>query len=91
MIGKPTMNQIIRGAYDVIVRTLERFGRSRTAEAAAGMAFFGLFSLFPLILVMVSMGSSILNRPQAQDQVFELLMEAFPFSVDIVEEDLKAE
>jgi len=79
----------VQGALKVIIRTLERFGRTRTPEAAAGIAFFGLFSLFPLLLIMVSMGSSILDRPQAQDQVLDLLMEAFPFSLDIVEENIQ--
>jgi membrane protein len=74
---------------EVIRRTFERFGRSRTPEAAAGMAFYSLFSLFPLMLVMVSMGSSILHRPHAQEQVLDLLMQAFPFSVDIVEENVQ--
>jgi membrane protein len=74
---------------EVIQRTIERFGRSRTPDAAAGMAFYGLFSLFPLMLVMVSMGSSILHRPHAQEQVLDLIMQAFPFAVDIVEENVQ--
>ncbi|MCJ7703607.1 MAG: YihY/virulence factor BrkB family protein [Anaerolineales bacterium] len=73
----------------VLRRTIHRFGRERTAEAAAGIAFFGLFSLFPLLLILVGMGSSILHLPQAQDQVLHTLMEAFPFSVDIVEENVQ--
>jgi membrane protein len=73
----------------VVKRTLERFGRARTPEAAAAMAFFGLFSLFPLLLVLVSMGGSMLNEPQAQDHVLEILMEAFPFSVNIVKENIQ--
>jgi len=83
-----TRNKFLFG-FEVLKRTVERFGRTRTPEAAAGMSFFGLFSLFPLLLVMVSMGSYILNRPQAQEQVLDLLMEAFPFSVDIVEENIQ--
>jgi membrane protein len=79
----------VQGVLKVIIRTLERFGRTRTPEAAAGIAFYGLFSLFPLLLIMVSMGSSILDHPQAQDQVLDLLMEAFPISVDLVEENIQ--
>ena len=83
-----TREKVLLG-FVVLKRTVERFSRTRTPEAAAGMAFFGLFSLFPLLLVMVSMGRSILHRPQAQEQVLDLLMEAFPFSVDIVEENIQ--
>jgi membrane protein len=84
-----SVNEQTRGAFDILKRTIERFGRVRTPEAAAGMAFFGLFSLFPLLLVLVSMGGSFLNSPQAQDQVLDILMEVFPFSVDIVEENVQ--
>jgi len=73
----------------VIKRTIERFGRVRTPEAAAAMAFFGLFSLFPSLLILVSMGGSLLHEPQAQDKVLDILMEAFPFSVNIVEENIQ--
>jgi membrane protein len=79
----------IRVVFTVIFRTIKRFGRSRTAEAAAGIAFFGLFSMFPLLLILVGMGSSILHSPQAQEQVLHTLMEALPFSVDIVEENVQ--
>jgi membrane protein len=79
----------LQKALEVVTRSSERFGRTRTPEAAAGIAFFGLFSLFPLLLIMVSMGSSILHRPQAQDQILDLLMGAFPFSLDIVEENIQ--
>jgi len=75
--------------WKILQRTLARFGRERAAEAAASMAFYGLFSLFPLLLVLVATGSSILHHPQAQEQVLEILMEAFPFSVQIIEENVQ--
>jgi membrane protein len=83
------INGKTRWAVDIIKRTIERVGRERTAEAAAGIAFFGVFSLFPMLLILVSIGSSVLHRPQAQEQVLSVLMEAFPFSVDIIEENVQ--
>jgi membrane protein len=79
----------VRTAVKVIYHAIQRFGHSRTAEAAAGIAFFGLFSMFPLLLIMVGMGSSILHHPQAQEFVLETLMDALPFSVDIVEDNVQ--
>jgi membrane protein len=84
-----TAYQRIRMVITVVYHTIQRFGRSRTAEAAAGIAFFGLFSMFPLLLILVGMGSSILHSPQAQEQVLHTLMDALPFSVDIVEENVQ--
>jgi membrane protein len=73
----------------VVKRTIERFGKLRSPESAAGIAFFGFFSLFPLLLVLVSMGGSILHSPEAQNQVLDIIMRAFPFSVGIVEENIQ--
>lgn len=86
------MNQAFQRArliFIVITRTVQRFGSSRTAEAAAGIAFFCLFSLFPLLLILVGMGGSILHEPQAQEHVLHSLMEVFPFSVEIIEENVQ--
>ena len=74
--------------FKIIQRTIVRFGQQRVPEAAASIAFFGLFSLFPLMLVLVATGSTILNEPQAQNKVLEILMNAFPFSVKIVEDNI---
>lgn len=81
--------QKVRTAVIVVYHAIQHFGRSRTAESAAGIAFFGLFSMFPLLLILVGMGSSILHQPQAQDYVLRTLMDALPFSVEIVEENVQ--
>jgi len=83
------INANTRSTFDIIKRTIDRFSRERSAEAAAGIAFFGLFSLFPMLLLLVSMGSSLLHSPEAQDQVLDVIMQAFPFSLDIVEENVQ--
>ena len=79
----------IRMLYRIGQHTVQRFLAERTPEAAAGMAYFGLFSLFPLMLVLVAMGGSILDSPQAQVQVLDMIMDFFPFSVEIVEENIQ--
>jgi membrane protein len=79
----------IRTLYHIGQHTIQRFLAERTPEAAAGMAYFGLFSLFPLMLVLVAMGSSILDSSQAQEQILNMIMDVFPFSVGIVEENIQ--
>ncbi len=83
------VDQRTRGVLGILRSTVERFGEERGSEAAAGMTFYSLFSLFPLLLVLVATGSQVLNSPQAQEQVLDLLMRAFPFSVEIVEENIQ--
>jgi len=82
-------NELTCGYLDVICGTFLCFGQERAAEAAASMAFFGLFSLFPMLLVLVAVGSMLLESSQAQEQVLDILMQAFPFSVEIVEENIQ--
>jgi len=54
--------EILRIAH----RTFDRFGEQRAAEAAAGMAFYGFFSMFPLLLILVTYGGVLLESAEAQ-------------------------
>ena len=82
------INEFLRDVGEVIGHTFLRFGQERSAESAASIAFFGLFSLFPMLLVLVAMGSSVLESTQAQEQVLNILMQAFPISENVVEENI---
>ncbi len=67
---------------------LERFGEQRAAEAAAGMAFYGFFSMFPLLLILVTFGGSFLESAQAQEQVLDFLVGIFPISGEVIEKNI---
>lgn len=67
------------GAFDVLREALQRFVQERGPEAAAGTAFFTIFSLFPLLLVLVAIGSSlVLGRQQVLNQIIQLVRLTFP-------------
>ncbi|MEN8172228.1 MAG: YihY/virulence factor BrkB family protein [Chloroflexota bacterium] len=61
----------------------------RATESAAGIAFYSFFSLFPLLLIMVSFGGSFLESSQAQSEVLDFLLRIFPFSGDVIEGNIK--
>ncbi|MEA2008716.1 MAG: YihY/virulence factor BrkB family protein, partial [Chloroflexota bacterium] len=67
----------------------KRLGEERGTEAAASMAFYGFFSLFPLLLVLVVVGSSILKIPRAEAEVLEFLVSMFPFSGELVAKNIE--
>ena len=69
----------------VVHEAIRGFTRVRGAEAAASMAYYALFSLFPLLLILVVVGTSLLERDQAFEEVIRLVGEAIPVSVDILE------
>lgn len=67
------------GAFNVLREALERFVQERGPEAAAGTAFFTVFSLFPLLLVVVAIGSSlVLGRQQVLNRIIQLVRLTFP-------------
>jgi len=57
---------------------LKRFGQEHAPEAAASMAFYTLFSLFPVILIVVAANSFILESLQVQEQILETILKFFP-------------
>jgi membrane protein len=74
---------------EIIRDSIERFGEARGSEAAAGMAYYTLFSLFPLLLALVAAGSFFLDRQSVYQQVVNLVSNAFPISQSLIEENLK--
>jgi membrane protein len=67
------------GTFDILREALRRFIQERGPEAAAGTAFFTVFSLFPLLLVLVAIGSSlVLGRQQVLNQIIQFVRLTFP-------------
>lgn len=67
------------GTFDILREAIRRFIQERGAEAAAGTAFFTVFSLFPLLLVLVAIGSSlVLGRQQVLNQIIQFVRLTFP-------------
>ncbi len=56
------INQATGNSIDIIQRTAERINEERASEAAASMAYYGFFSLFPLLLVAVVVVSTVLEN-----------------------------
>lgn len=74
--------------FKIVRHAIERMGDERVPEVSAGLAFYGFFSLFPLMLILVAFGGRLLESPEAQDQVLSLLIRIFPFSGEIVENNI---
>ena len=82
-------NRLSGGVLGVVKGSIESFGEARGSEAAAGMAYYALFSLFPLLLALVAAGSYLLDRQQVFQQVVDLVSNAFPISQNLIEENLR--
>ncbi|MBS1248796.1 MAG: hypothetical protein MAG431_00358 [Chloroflexi bacterium] len=75
--------------FRIIWYAIKRLGEERGAGAAASIAFYSFFSLFPLLLVLVAVGSSLLKIPRAEAEILEFLVSIFPFSGQLVARNLE--
>jgi membrane protein len=82
-------NDLSGGILGIIRDAIESFGDARGSEAAASMAYYTLFSLFPLLLALVAAGSYFLDQQQVFQQVVDLIAEAFPISQSLIEENIQ--
>lgn len=63
----------------VPVAIVKRYGESDVGNLAATLAYYGFFSLFPLLLVLSSIGGYVLqDQPDLQRQVLNSALAQFP-------------
>ena len=83
------MSKLLSRPFQIARYAFKRLDEERGAESAASMAYYGFFSLFPLLLVLVAVGSSFLKIPRAQAEALEFLVSLFPFSGELIAENIK--
>lgn len=77
------------GIASTVWRAARSFTEARGAEAAAGLAYYTLFSLFPLLLALVALGSLFFDSQQAFQEAVKLVTDAFPVSRSLIESNLR--
>lgn len=77
-------NHLSGGVLGILIYTLQSFNQTRAVEAAASIAYYALFSLFPLLIFLVAIGSSIFESRQIQQQVLASVAETLPASQELV-------
>jgi membrane protein len=83
-------NQLIGGRLDIVRGTMESFERLRGSQAAAGMAYYVFFSLFPLLLVFVSVGSYFLERGIVYEEIISFVNRAIPVGYTLIDQNLQS-
>ena len=82
-------NRLSLGTLDIIRITIKNFSLSRGAEAAASLSYYAIFSLFPLLLVMVSVAGFLINSEQAYQAVLDAIGSILPSAVDLIERNMQ--
>jgi YihY family inner membrane protein len=73
------------------VATLKKFGEDRAGHLAALIAYYGFFSLFPLMLVLVTvLGLTLAGNSELQHRIVDSALAQFPIIGDQIRQNLHA-
>ncbi len=78
------VNRFTFGTLEMLLFAINRFTVERGAEGAASTAFFTVFAIFPLLIVIVAIGSYFLDGAQLKTQIIQLVEFAIPVYQDFV-------
>lgn len=71
-----------RSNVEMGVRAGVHFARDDAAFMAAGIAFYGILSFFPLVLAIIAIGGYVVGEEYAESQAFGFLRDQFPAFAD---------
>jgi membrane protein len=78
------INRLSFGILDIILNSINRFSVERGPEGAASTAFFTAFAIFPLLIVIVAIGSYFIDSEMLKSQLIQIVEFAIPVHRDIV-------
>jgi membrane protein len=76
--------------WRALVTAVRRALEERAPEAAASIGFFAFFSLFPILLILVAVASSLLSDSQTHEQVLAAILRFVPVSRELVSRNMLA-
>jgi membrane protein len=81
------MDQRLGGRVTLLVRTGLAFDQDDGAVMARSIAYYALFSLFPLLLVLIAFSTSVLPVEEAKQTVLDFVARYLPAAMGMVEEN----
>lgn len=84
-----TVNQRVEGRLDIVKQTFQNFSENEASRAAAGMTYYTLFSLFPLLIVIVTVGSFFVGGTAGIDRISQLMTTVIPVSSDLIQRNVQ--
>jgi len=75
-------------AVVLVVRTTHELGADDASHMAAGVAYYAVLSLFPLILGLIAIFGIFLPAETVQEQLFEFFERNLPGATDVLEQNI---
>jgi YihY family inner membrane protein len=73
------------------IAVFKKFGEDRAGQLAALVAYYGFFSLFPLLLALVTItGIALANNPDLQEEILDSALAQFPVIGEQIRENVRA-
>jgi membrane protein len=83
------LDRLLGGSLTLLIRTGLAFNQDDGAVISRSIAYYALFSLFPLLLVLISVGSSILTAGATQETILALVERIIPVARDLVQDNIE--
>jgi membrane protein len=72
----------------VIVRTVRRFSENYGSSAASSISYYALFSVFPLLIVVVALASTFLSEQMVQKEVMDFILRTIPITSEVLLQEI---
>lgn len=79
-----SINRLTGGSLSILQDAIRHFTKDRAVEASATIAYFSVFSIFPLILVIISLASKFLEAGYVRENLVAYVTNLIPVSSDII-------
>ena len=83
------INQFSGNRLSILENAIQSFTEKQAAQASAGLAYYSIFSIFPLLLVFIAAGSYFIDTDQVFNVVTQFIQQALPISRQIINENLQ--
>jgi membrane protein len=77
------------GRLSLLVKTALAFDQDDGPIVARSMAYYALFAIFPALLALIVVASSVLDSAQVQDTVTDFVTQYMPIALEFVEDNIK--
>lgn len=78
------LNKATGGSLGIIRHTFTNFTMMRGPEAAASLSYYALFSIFPALLAIVSIGSIFLEQEVVREKLLDSIIQFIPVSAAFI-------
>jgi len=78
------VNKSSGGILEILPRAFSRFAEERGPEAAASLAYYTFFSIFPMLLVFIVIGSFFVDQYLVEEQLLNALQGIVPGAEEVI-------